>query len=487
MQISDKYLHQMRAPAGLRCLALVLIAVLIVTGGSLTTACARSAVPMGPLSFSDLAEDASPAVVNIRTVKTTRDDGRVFKFFSPGPFGKEEPFRDFFERFFEGQPQQEFKQRSLGSGFIIDREGHIVTNNHVIENADEILVILKNGDEYPATIVGRDANTDLALIKIQTQTELPMLELGDSDLLKVGQWVVAIGNPFGLGHTVTAGIVSAKGRVIGSGPYDDFIQTDASINPGNSGGPLLDLEGRVVGINTAIVAGGQGIGFAIPINMARSIIDQLTQHGEVVRGWLGVAIQSLTREMAEYYGLEDTRGVLVTEVFADDPAAQAGIQPQDIILKVNDREVETSRDLTRLIADIQVGETITIEALREGQKRTFEVTIAKRLDERVLARGERPGTEEDELGITVEAVTAEIARQLNLPDTQGVIVSAVKQGSKGAAAGIQRGDVVKEINRRAIKTPADYQNVLTDLKPDQSLQMLIWRVNAGFMVINITR
>lgn len=469
---------------------LALLAILLLLAAWPMATLARGAdqtVPVGPLNFSVLAENASPAVVNIRTVKTTRDDGRVFRFFSPGPFGgREDHFRDFFDRFFEGQPQRERKQRSLGSGFIIDRDGHIVTNNHVIEDADEILVILKNGDEYPATIVGRDANTDLALIRVDAQKELPVLDLGDSDALKVGQWVMAIGNPFGLEHTVTAGIVSAKGRVIGSGPYDDFIQTDASINPGNSGGPLLDLDGRVVGINTAIVAGGQGIGFAIPINMARNIIEQITQHGEVIRGWLGVAIQSLTREMAQYYGLDDPRGVLVTEVFAGDPADKAGIRPQDIILRVNNREVENSRDLTRMIADIQVGETAKIEVLRDGKRRTFDVTIAKRLDERVVARGERPG-QEDELGITVETLTDEIAKRLNLPDTQGVVVSAVTPDSQGALAGVQRGDVIKEINRKAVKNPQDYTKAVAAIKTGQTLQMLIWRTNAGFIVVSIER
>ena len=317
-----------------------------------------------PESFNELAENASPAVVNIRTVKTIKGGGRVFRQFKKGPFGENDPFHDFFDRFFGENRPHDFKQRSLGSGFIINKDGYIVTNNHVVENADKIEVILKNEKEFDAKIVGRDPNTDLALIKIKPNRDLPVLLFGDSDALKVGQWVVAIGSPFGLEHTVTAGIVSAKGRVIGSGPYDDFIQTDASINPGNSGGPLINMEGKVVGINTAIIAGGSGIGFAIPINLAKNIVDQLKTSGEVIRGWLGVGIQDISKQVAEYYGIKSEKGVLVTEVFPDDPADKAGIEPQDIILSINGIEVGTSREITSMIADLGVGETVKIQVLR---------------------------------------------------------------------------------------------------------------------------
>ncbi len=310
-----------------------------------------------PESFSQLAEMASPAVVNIRTVKTIKGGGPVFRNFRRNPHGEDDPFKDFFEKFFGEDTQREFKQPSLGSGFIIDKNGFVVTNNHVIQDADQIKIKLGGDTEYDAEVVGRDANTDLALLKIKTGKDLPFLKLGDSDELKIGQWVVAIGSPFGLERTVTAGIVSAKGRVIGSGPYDNFIQTDASINPGNSGGPLINMQGEVVGINTAIIAAGHGIGFAIPINLSKKIIAQLKSEGEVTRGWLGVAIQDLTGEMAEYYGLKDRKGVLVADVFKGDPADEAGIQSKDIILTVNDQKIETSRQLTAMIADLKVGET----------------------------------------------------------------------------------------------------------------------------------
>lgn len=301
-------------------------------------------------SFSQLAELAGPAVVNIRTEKIIKDGGRVFRDYPGKPFGKNDPFHDFFDRFFGNSPQQEHKQRSLGSGFIIDKDGFIVTNNHVVENADKIKVKLKNGKEFDAEIVGKDPKTDLALIKIESTEDLPSLKAGDSDKLKVGEWVVAIGSPFGLEQTVTAGIVSAKGRVIGSGPYDDFIQTDASINPGNSGGPLLNMDGEVIGINTAIVASGQGIGFAIPINLAKRIVDQLKERGQVTRGWLGVSIQNISEGLAEYYGIEDSKGVLVAEVLPGSPAEEAGMKAKDIIFEVDDQKVETSRALSSLIA-----------------------------------------------------------------------------------------------------------------------------------------
>ena len=233
---------------------------------------------------------------------------------------------DFFNKFFNQDQQKEFKQRSLGSGFIIDKDGYIVTNNHVVENADKIKVILKDEKEFEAEIVGRDPNTDIALIRIKSGYNLPVLKIGDSDALKVGQWVLAIGSPFGLEHTVTAGIVSAKGRVIGSGPYDDFIQTDASINPGNSGGPLINMTGEVIGVNTIIIAGGQGIGFAIPINQVKGIVEQLKKHGDVTRGWLGVTIQDLPADLAEYIGIKDGKGVLVSDVISGDPADKAGIR-----------------------------------------------------------------------------------------------------------------------------------------------------------------
>jgi len=446
-----------------------------------------SDVRMIPDNFSTLAEMVSPAVVNVRTVKTFKSGGRVLRNFS-NPFGDNDPFKDFFEKFFGEEHQRDFKQRSLGSGFIIDKEGYIVTNNHVIEDADEIQVKLKNGDEYDAKIVGRDPNTDIALIQIKPKNDLPVIKLGDSQSLKIGQWVVAIGSPFGLEQTVTAGIVSAKGRVIGSGPYDDFIQTDASINPGNSGGPLLNMDGEVIGINTAIIASGQGIGFAVPINLAKGIIEQLKLHGSVTRGWLGVAIQDVTGEVAEYYGIVGKEGALVTEVFPGDPADKAGIQVRDIIIEVNGEKIKSTRDLTRIVADIGVGDSANIKVLRNGTEKSFEVKIAKREDEKISAGTFlKDDQEKSELGIRVSNLTPEIARQFNLKDEEGVAVTGVEAESEGDKAGVMTGDVIKEINHRTIKTADDYTEAIGSVKKGDAVQMFIKRVNAGFLVIKLIK
>jgi serine protease Do len=336
--------------------------------------------------------------------------------------------------------------------------------------------------------VGRDPNTDIALLKVESDQDLPFIKLGDSKKLKVGQWVVAIGSPFGLERTVTAGIVSAKGRVIGSGPYDDFIQTDASINPGNSGGPLLNMDGEVVGINTAIIASATGIGFAIPISLAQGIIAQLKSEGEVTRGWLGVAIQDLTGEMAEYYGLKDRKGVLVADVFKGDPADEAGIRAKDIILEVNDQKIETSRQLTSMIAGLKVGETAKLEVFRDRKIKTFSIKLAKRDDTRLKAqRAPQEPKEEEELGIRVADLTAEMAQQFNLEDMTGVVVVGVASDSKGAEAGIQMGDIIKEINHRVIESVDDYKTALQKVKDGDSVNFFVWRRNAGFLVIKATK
>jgi serine protease Do len=439
-----------------------------------------------PDSFSNLAESASPAVVNIRTVKTIKGGGHVFRQFKKGPFGDDDPMKDFFDRFFDEDQKRDFKQRSLGSGFIIDKDGYIVTNNHVIDNADKIVVILNNEKEYEAQIIGRDKNTDLALIKIESNHNLPVLRFGDSNALKVGQWVVAIGNPFGLEQTVTAGIVSAKGRVIGSGPYDDFIQTDASINPGNSGGPLLNMEGEVIGINTAIVAGGQGIGFAIPVNLAKNIIIQLKTTGEVTRGWLGVGIQDISEEVAEYYGIKEKKGVLVTEVFPGDPADLAGIKPKDIILSVNGKDVDTARQLTGMIADIGVGDTIQIKINRNGKTQTLDAKLVKREDNKISSRSTQE-REQAQIGIQVSEITSETARRFSLKDTAGVIVVGVDPESKAAEAGLQVHDVIREINHKNITSVSEFNKTINEIPEGETINLFIRRMNRGFLVIKITK
>jgi len=448
---------------------------------------AQSTSPISvPESFNQLAEKVSPVVVNIRTVKTVNGGGPVFRHFRQNPWRKDDPSQDFFERFFGNGFQREYKQRSLGSGFIIDKEGYIVTNNHVVENADQIEVKLNNGNEFDAEIIGRDPSTDIALLKIKTKQDLPIAKLGDSDKLQVGEWVVAIGSPFGLEHTVTAGIVSAKGRIIGSGPYDDFIQTDASINPGNSGGPLINMNGEVVGINTAIIAAGQGIGFAVPVNIAKGIIKQLRTEGEVTRGWLGVAIQDISPEMSEYYDLKSNEGALVAQVFEGDPADQAGIKPGDIIIELNGEKIASSRELTRMIAGIRVGEVAGITVLRDGKTIPFKVKISKRESEKVASR-RYPQESRDELGIRVVNISPEIARRFKLADTQGVIVIEVESGSKGFEAGVQTGDVIKEINHQDIKTIKDYRSALGEIKKGETISLFVRRPKAGLVVIHLIK
>jgi serine protease Do len=307
------------------------------------------------------------------------------------------------------------------------------------------------------------------------------LELGDSDKLAVGSWVVAVGSPFGLEQTVTAGIVSAKGRALGSGPYDDFIQTDASINPGNSGGPLLNMNGEVVGINTAIVANGQGIGFAIPVSMAQGIINQLQAHGSVTRGWLGVSIQDLTPELAEYYGIQEKKGVLVAQVFEGDPADKAGIKANDIIVEVDGKSISSSRDLTKTIANIEVGKKTTVAFLRDGKEKTVNVEIAKRDDSEPLAQ--RKSEDSEKLGIRIAEATPETAKRFGHSETEkGVLIMGVEPGSKAAEAGVRQGDLVKEVNRKPVTSVLELRS---EVEKDDKVQLLVKRPHAGFVVIKI--
>jgi serine protease Do len=447
---------------------------------------ATADVPVVPESFSDLAEIVSPAVVNIRTVKIVKNRGGKSPSFGKDPFGEDNPMKDFFDRFFGPEQQPDLKQRSLGSGFIIDTSGYVVTNNHVIENANKITVFLKNEKEYDAKIIGRDANTDIALIKIISEDKFPVVHLGDSDALKVGQWVVAIGNPFGLGHTVTAGIVSAKGRVIGSGPYDDYIQTDASINPGNSGGPLLNMHAEVVGINTVIIAGGQGIGFAIPVNMAKEVVSQLRDSGAVTRGWLGVSIQDLPKDLAEYFGIDDRQGVLIADVIPGDPADEAGIRPRDIVLEIDGEKIKNSRELLKKVANLQVGQITAIKVLRDGKPKVFDVKVARRDDAKIVARKE-PEIQKSELGIQVADLTPENVTRFNLTDAEGVVVVGLDAKGKGAEAGIRTGDIIKGINRNEIRNLNDYNGVIGNLKEGDEIAVLIKRQNIGFLVIKLEK
>ncbi len=465
--------------------ALVVIGLLLAAGIPAATAAKRAPVRMVPQNFSDLADIVSPAVVHIRVEKTVSASGPALGPFGGNPFGGGGPRHDFFGHRFGPEQRPEFKQPGLGSGFIIDPDGYVVTNNHVVDGADAITVILKDETEYPGEIIGRDPVTDIALVKVKAGGSLPTVVLGSSDALKVGEWVAAIGSPFGLQYTVTAGIVSAKGRAIGSGPYDDFIQTDASINPGNSGGPLINMQGEVVGINTMIVARGQGIGFAIPIDLARNIVNQLKTDGEVTRGWLGITIQDLKGELARYYGVEDKSGVLVAAVVPGDPADQAGIQPNDIITKINGKAVDSSRDLTNLAANLSVGDTAAVTLIRKGESRVLSVQIGKRPATMAAASTRYQKEKNRQYGFNVSNVTPEMARRYNLEKAAGVIVVGVAPNSPADAAGIRQGDLIIEINHQQVESVRDFRNLMDQGKTAHGINLLVKRLNGGVAVIKL--
>ena len=469
-------------------IALVLAVAMLGLGYGISTAvkgtnssvslASRSDIPMVPGNFSDLAEKAKPAVVNIQTVKTIKGGSRVFRHFFGDPFQGQDPFEDLFGLTPQSYPADGLDQRSLGSGFIIDRDGYIVTNNHVVENADAIRVKLSDGKEFDAKVVGRDSKTDLALIKIDGASGLHPIAMGNSDELKVGNWVLAIGSPFGLEQTVTAGIVSAKGRIIGSGPYDNFIQTDASINPGNSGGPLINMRGEVIGINTAIMASGQGIGFAIPTNMAKEVLMQLKDKGKVTRAWLGVGIQDVTDPLAQSFGLKEKKGALVSQVFKNSPAEQAGIAQGDVILEFNGKEISDPQDLSPMVAAMPVGKTVTLKLFRNGNTITKEVKLGEMVEKTEVAKA----PSHKMLGITVQNVTPEIARALGLRDETGVVVSSVEPGSPAETAGLQRGDVIQEVNRNPVKDTQGFLRKIEAAKDGRSILLLVHREESSLFV-----
>jgi serine protease Do len=423
-------------------------------------ALAASTVPAP--SWVELARAVKPAVVNVSATRPQESP----RLRAPFPFMPDDP---------SDRPQR--NARSLGSGFIINPGGYIVTNHHVVEGAGQVRVKLGDGRELPAKVVGRDSRTDLALLKVEA-TGLPVVALGDSAALQVGEPVMAVGNPFGLAQTVTTGIVSATGRAIGAGPYDDFIQTDASINPGNSGGPLVNTRGQVVGINAAIFSqsgGSVGIGFAIPVNLAKTVVSQLASAGRVERGWLGVSIQEMTPALAQGLGLEGGKGALVAQVTEGSPAARAGLQQGDLIVELDGRAVTRTEDLPRLVADLPVGRQVPIKLLREGKTLTLTATIA-RLEERdreVAAAKEDGGPA---LGVTVAPITPEAAQTLSLPaGTKGVVVRDVRTGSPAAEAGLQAGDVIVQADRRPITSVEDLREVVGKRAKDKPLLLLVRR------------
>ncbi len=421
-----------------------------------------------PETFSGIVKLRAKSVVNISTTRIIKEKTKPFTFSPDTPYSNEE---------------KKLRRQSLGSGFIIDENGYILTSNHVIDRADDIRVKLWDETEYKATVVGRDPKTDIALIKVEADRPLPVAPLGDSDALEVGDWVLAIGNPFGLGLTVTAGIVSAKGRVLGSGPYDDFIQTDAAINPGNSGGPLFNLNGEVVGISTAIFStsgGNTGIGFAIPINLAKDILLSLKKEGFVERGWLGVTVQKVTPEIAESFGLRDRQGALVTDVTKDSPADRAGIQRGDIIVGYNGKKIEDMHELPRLVASTPVGTGVNLKIFREGKELDLNVIIEK------LGKGiETPELViEKILGLRTKTMPPAIAEQFGIRDGGAVLVLGVIDNSPAQRQNIRKGDVILEVNRKRVTSTEEMASVIKKLDKGDAVLLLMKR-NTGYIYVSI--
>lgn len=481
--VNDNRARARAAAPDARLPALILAAVMAIA--LLLQSVAAHAREM-PNSFADLAEHLLPAVVNISTTQTIKNPERVPEMpqFPPGS-----PFEDFFKEFFDRQMRQDNAPRratSLGSGFIIDATGYVVTNNHVIADADEITVTLHDDSVYTAKLVGRDTKTDLALLKIDPgKKPLTAVDFGNSDVSRVGDWVLAIGNPFGLGGTVTAGIVSARARDINAGPYDDFLQTDASINRGNSGGPMFNLDGQVIGINTAIFSpsgGSIGIGFAIPSSLAKPVIEDLRKYGKTRRGWLGVRIQSLDPELAETMGLSEDRGALVASVNDNSPASKGGLKPGDIILKFDGKDVNEMRKLPRIVAETPINKNVPVEIWRDGKHQSVTVNVGELEDEPVeqAKAPEKPQSDQGGVtvtgtGLSVATLSPQLRERFGLDEgTKGVVVMEVKEGP-AAEKGMKAGDVITEAGHKPVRTPSELTK-LVDQARSAGQKFLLLRV-----------
>jgi len=426
--------------------------------------------------FANIAKEKTPAVVNISTKQKIRS----------GMHGMyDERMREFYRRFpwFQEMPREQERQ-SLGSGFVVESDGYILTNNHVVGKADEITVTFgdghTNGKEYPAKLIAADPKLDIALIKIDAGKKLQTLELGDSDKLQVGEWVIAIGNPFGFAQSVTVGVVSAKGRTIGAGPYDNFIQTDASINPGNSGGPLLNTKGQVVGINSAIFTGGAsqgniGIGFAIPINAIHDVYDDLKK-GKVKRGWLGVMIQQVTEELKTALGLPSVAGALVGKVLKDSPAKMAGVLRGDVIVEFNGKKLFRSDDLPRIVAGVKPGTDVSVKVIRGGKQMTIRVKLGE-----MPAEGEQKTTTSlsENLGMSLANMTPELARKLGVDISDGVVVTGVVPGSPAARAGFSEGIVITEVKQTRVHNVDEYEEIISGVKPGEPILFYVRKGNSS--------
>jgi serine protease Do len=457
--------------------ALIAICLFSLTLANPMSALAASSMGNGPPSFADLAERVRHSVVNISTTQVV-EGSPLAPFFGLGPFGN--PFKGPGSQPFHGDRPHKMETHALGSGFIISADGLILTNDHVVEKATEIKIKLDTDKEYEAKIIGKDPKTDLALLKVETDTRFPNhAVLGDSDAMRVGDWVMAVGNPFGLGHTVTTGIISAKGRVIGAGPYDDFIQTDAAINPGNSGGPLFNMKGEVIGINTAIVAQGQGIGFAIPSNIAKNLLPQL-KTGKISRGWLGLMIQNITPELAKSFHLTQSHGALISQVVKGSPAEKAGLKPGDVITEYDGKAVKNSHTLSQMAADTPPGKSVTLTIFRAGEAKTVQLTVGE-----MSEKGESRAPEKEPLawGMAVETLTPDVARHLDIdPAIHGVVITDIDAGSPASEAGLQKGDVITDAASMRVSNLEEFHKALNTLQKGDNLLLRIQR-GAGAMFV----
>lgn len=469
-------------PAIVAVAAVFLFAGMLVASSIGTTPHVKAAPPVvsgakGSLpSFVELAEALGPSVVNIKVTKIQKTEMPNMSGVPDSPFG------DMFKRFFGDMPQTPRKMEGAGSGVIINSDGTVLTNNHVVEGASDITVTLNDKREYKAKVLGRDPKTDLAVIKMEGKGTFKAAALGDSSVTRVGEWVVAIGNPFGLSNTVTAGIVSAKGRIIGAGPYDDFIQTDAPINPGNSGGPLLNMRGEVVGINTAIAPQGQGIGFAIPVNTAKTLLPELVSKGTVTRGYLGVNIQDITEDLAKSLGLAGAKGALVAEVVDGSPADKAGVKRGDVITGFAGKEISDIHQLTSLVAVTPVGQEAPLKIKRDGKDMTLKVKVGK-LESKEPAATQTEQTSQGKWGLQLQQLTPDLARQLGSKAKGGVVVAGVQSGSPAEDAAIQRGDIILEIDRHQVKDVADAKEKIEKAGKKDSLLLLVEREGKSLYIV----